>query len=155
MSTPPVALLTTVPNTLAMKLVVPPPLIPVGRVNTTVRSTVVLYVAAVLDSVYEPILLNPATPPTVVPLKLPRVKVIPVGAVEDVVPATVIWSARALGEANAKTATIRMIDSTRVRFTSIPPVGLHKNPTIDEGYSIWGSTHQEKLSYSFYGTYLL
>src|SRR6267143_300793 len=102
MSTPPWLLLLTFPTTLASK-VLGLPLIPVGTLNVIWKfSGTLANVQDVQISPYEPRLLKPAKPPEVVPLKLPPVKVIPVGVLEAVVPATVISSAKALSEANAK-----------------------------------------------------
>lgn len=121
MSTPPVELLTTLPNTLSTKLVVPPPLMPVGKVKTTVKVSVALYVPGLLDSVNDPKLLNPAKPPEVLPPKLPLVKVMPLGgAEEDVVPVTVISLAEALCGASARTAA-NNIETKNARFKGPSP----------------------------------
>src|SRR5260370_31539032 len=153
-STPPCAFVFTFPNRLAVKLVVAPPAIPVGSVNVSVSSTVLpAYVPAPLDSVYEPRLLNPAKPLEVVPLKLPTANVIPRGFVDNVVPARVSSSARALCEANADTADIKSIDTTRVLFTCMSPWLRKYHSNRADLRCTWGSTPRSKLSYSFYVPY--
>ena len=51
MSTPPAALLLTLPNTFATNVVLDPPEIPAGTVNAICRFTVPLYVPGVVERV--------------------------------------------------------------------------------------------------------
>lgn len=117
MLTPPVAVVLTFPNKLATNVVDPPPVIPVGSENATCRLTTPLYVVGVVDRVKDPKLLKAAKPPEVVPLKLPGRNEMPDGGVAEVVPASVISSARALPVAKANTANSNTNAITQVRFT--------------------------------------
>lgn len=118
MLTPPVAVVLTFPNKFATKVVDPPPVIPVGSENAICRSTTPLYVVGVVERVKDPKLLKPTNPPEVIPLKLPGTNEMPDGGVEEVVPVSVISSARALAEAKANTATSKTNAITHVRFKS-------------------------------------
>ena len=124
MLTPPVAVVLTFPNKLATNVVVPPPVIPVGSEKAICKSTTPLYVVGVVERVKDPRLLKAAKPPEVVPLKLPGRNEMPDGGVEEVVPASVISSARALPVAKANTANSRTNAMTQVRFTFyLAPLG--------------------------------
>lgn len=69
-----------------------------------------------------PILLKAAKPPEVVPLKLPGRNEMPDGGVTEVVPVSVISSARALPADKANTATSKTTAMIPVRFTCVLPL---------------------------------